>query len=427
MINSSTDIQGLSYSFVQADRSAQDQIFARRQNEYNLLLKAYSGISSKMTDFQGILETAIKQKSMESNSVTLSEEGFATVTADSNAVSGSYEINIAQKASAHQIALDFASETDPVPTSGVVTLDLGGTSFSIDMSTLGTGADLSTFRDAVNNHVDNPGMSASIVRVDGGVKLMLSSDTTGASNVVSITTNGDPALADFDTAIAGQQQIRAASDATIYMGANQEITLTSTSNTFKNVIDGVTIDIQKLHETATDTLTFTVGQDVEATKDNAQKFVDGYNALIKELDKHGEGALKTNSGLRMINSQMSREISSFNLMSVGIEIDRYGKMSIDETAFKEALDADPNALSKIFSGETGLLSKLDERVDTYIKGSKAFIPTSKEMVQSRLDSLQDQMTRFDKRMEQTYNRYVSQFSKMQGIISQMQQTSGLFQ
>lgn len=426
MISSSTDIQGLAASFVQADRAARDQLFGMRQNEYNATLKAYSSISEKLTSFQTALKDLEKSGEIESFGVTQSEEDFADITATSNASSGVYEINVAQKASAHKISLDFASETDPVADSGNVTFDVGGDSFTIDMSTLGAGADLRDLRDAINSDPANPGISASIVRTNGGVKLMLGSEETGAANVVTVSTDGDPALADFDAAIAGQEEISSAKDARIFLGSNQNVELTSSSNTFDNAIDGIEITIDKVHTDPTETLTFEVGQDPEATQETVQKIVDSYNAIVSEISKQKSGALSSNSTIRSIEGQLRRDISSFGLMEMGIEVDRYGKMKIDESDFKDYLQDNPTGLSDTFSGDNGLISTLDDRLDTYLKGQDSVLKSSTASVRGRLDSLNDQMQRFDQRMENVYNRYVSQFAEMQSLISQMEQTSGMF-
>lgn len=426
MINSSTDIQGLAYSFVQADRAAKDNLFARRENEYNATLKAYSSLTTKLNEFKNLLTDLSDSGAIEQFSVTQSSEEYASIVADSNAASGTYEINVSQKASAHQIALGFASETDPIGNSGQVTVGLGADSFTIDMSTLPAGADLSDLRDAINSDPNNPGVSASIVRTNGSVQLMIGSEETGATNTVSISTNGDPALANLDTAIAGQTEISQAKDAIIYLGSNQELELVSSSNTFDNVIDGLEITIDKVHADPTETLSFTVGQDSDATKEKVQEIADAYNAIVSEISKNQEGVLSGNSTLRTISNQLRRDLSGFNLMEMGIEIDRYGKMKIDSSDFKDYLEANPKGLSGVFAGDTGLIATLETRIETYVQGKDAMLVSSKSMVQTRLDSLNEQIMRFDERMENVYNRYVSQFAEMQSIVSQMEQTSGMF-
>lgn len=426
MISSSTDIQGLARSFLQADRAAQDNLFARRESEYNQTLKAYSSLTTKLNDFKSMLKDLNESGAIEQFAVTQSSDEYATVTADSSAATGTYEINVAQKASAHQVALGFANETDLVGNSGQVTIDLGADSFTIDMSTLPADATIADFRDAINADPNNPGVSASLVRANGSVQLVIGSKETGAANTVNISTNGDPALADLEAAIAGQTEISQAKDAIIYMGSNQELELTSSSNTFKDVIDGIEIKVDKVHTDPTETLSFTVGQDPEATKEKVQEIADAYNAIVSEIDKQKEGALSSNSTLRTISSQLRGDLSGFNLFEMGIEVDRYGKMSIDSTDFDEFIETNPNGLSDIFAGDTGLIAKLESRIDSYTQGKNSMLVSSKSIVQDRLDNLNDRMMRFDERMENVYNRYVSQFAQMQSTISQMEQTSGMF-
>lgn len=426
MIGSSTDIQGLAMSFVQADRAAKDNLFAKRGNEYNQTLKAYSNLTTKLNEFKTLLTDLDDSGAIESYAVTQSTDEYATVTADANAATGSYEINVAQKASAHQIALGFSSESDPVGDSGEVYIDLGTESFTIDMSTLGAGANLKDFRDAINSDPNNPGVSASIVRTNGSVQLMVGSEETGAANTVSISTNGDPALADIDAAIAGQTEISQAKDAKIFLGSNQELELTSSSNTFEDVIDGLEITIDKVHTDPTETFSFEVGQDPEATEEKLKEITEAYNGIISEISKQKNGVLSSNSALRTIESQLRRDLGDFDLASAGIEIDRYGKMKVNSTDFKEFLEDNPKGLSNIFSGDTGLIEKMEARVEGYVKGKDSMLVSSKAIVQSRLDSLNDQMLRFDERMENVYNRYVQQFAQMQNTISQMEQTAGMF-
>src|SRR5690606_39641375 len=151
MINSGTDIQSLAYNFVQADRASQDQYFSSRKSSYQARLKAYNSISEKVNALQTTLTELSKNKQFEAFKVTQSAEGYAKITAGANTASGQYQISIDKLATAHQVALDFTSETELMPTSGSLTLGVGVDSFSLDMSSLKADATLSDLRDAINN------------------------------------------------------------------------------------------------------------------------------------------------------------------------------------------------------------------------------------------------------------------------------------
>ncbi|EKE73986.1 flagellar filament capping protein FliD [Gallaecimonas xiamenensis] len=431
-ISSSFDVQTLASQYVAADRSKMDAYFSSQQTYYQSRLKAYNAISSQISTFQEALGKLSGTNAFQSFGVTQGDETYAKITAGSSAVAGQYQLHVSQLASADQYTLDFASETDPVGNSGTLTLGLGSDSFDIDMSSLPAGATISDLRNAINSASDNPGVRASLVRTGGSVKLMLTSEKTGAANTLSISTNGDPALASLDTAIAGKTQLSTAQDALVYLGDNQSLAISSESNTLDNVIDGLTIELTKAHTDPADTLSFTVGRDMDATKEDLKSFIDGYNALIDQLKKYTtaeDGASPVLSGdatARTLQSQMRGLFNSVNLSQLGLKTDKFGKYSLDEDKLGDFLEANPNGLNSVLGGKDGIMNKLDTMLDGYVKGNSSVLKTSVASTQANLDRLTDRMDQFDLRMEQQYNRYVAQFTQMQTIVSQMQQTSSLF-
>ena len=425
MINSTTDIQTLAYNFVQADRASQDKLFSSRKSSYEAKLKAYNSITSKVNELKTALNDLSKSKQLEAYSVTQSAEGYANITAGANTASGQYQINIDQLATAHQVALNFSSETAPITRTGTLTLGVGtgddAKSFTLDMSTLKEGATLSDLRDAINKASDNPGVRATLVRSGDSVKLLVSSEETGSSNTLTLSASDN---AEMTNAINSMTVVSTAQDAKIRLGGTLE--LTSATNKFENVIDGLTIDITKTHEPG-EVLTFTVGQDLDATKEQLQKLVDGYNAVVNTVSSQNDSkTLSGDSTTRMLLSQMRSELGQFNLYQLGLEYDRSGKLSLNSSKLENFLQENPEGLTQVLSGETGLLKSLSKKLDSFTKGDSALLNSAKNTVQSNLDRLQDRMDRFDLRMEQLYNRYVNQFSQMQTLILQMEQTFGMF-
>lgn len=433
MINSTTDIQTLAYNFVQADRASQDKLFSSRKSSYEAKLKAYNSITSKVNELKTALNDLSKSKQFEAYSVTQSAEGYAKITAGANTATGQYQISIDQLATAHQVALSFSSEAELMPTSGTLILGIGGDedpdsapakSFTIDMSTLKEGATLADLRDAINKASDNPGIRATLVRSGDSVKLLISSEETGTQNKLTMTSSDSELAGLVEQFNNPANEVSKPQDAKIRLGGTLE--LTSASNKFENVIDGLTIDITKTHEPG-EVLTFTVGQDLDATKEQLQKLVDGYNAVVNTVSSQNDSkTLSGDSTTRMLLSQMRSELSQFNLYELGIEYDRSGKLSLNSSKLENFLQENPEGLTQVLSGETGLLKSLSKKLDSFTKGDSALLNSAKNTVQSNLDRLQDRMDRFDLRMEQLYNRYVNQFSQMQTLILQMEQTFGMF-
>lgn len=422
MINGSTDIRTLAAQFVQADRANQDQFFNTRKASYEDTLKLYSSLTSSVNELRDSLRTLTQTKQFESYSVEQSAEGFANITASNQAAAGRYDIHIDQRATAHQVALDFGSESDPLPTSGQLTFGVGAESFSIDMAALGGDGDLRALRNAINSDENNPGVTASIVRTGGEVKLLINSTETGAANALTMSTDGDPALTSIQDAMDNKTELSQAQDARIFLGGAGGLELTSASNKFENVIDGVTIDLQKTHQTADEVLTFTIGQDSEATRSELQKIVDGYNKIVGEAGKNGSG----DGTSRRLIQQLRSEFAQAGLTSAGIEFDRSGKLSINSSRMDSFLADNPDGLTELMTGDGGVLKSLTGRLEGFTRGDSSLLGSSTSSVRSSLTQLEDRMDRFDQRMEQTFNRYVAQFSQMQTMISRMEQTASLF-
>src|SRR5690606_16221503 len=108
-------------------------------------------------------------------------------------------------------ALSF-DPTATLASDGEFSIDLAGNSFSVDLAGLPANAKLSDLAAAINNHADNDGVSATLVRSGTETFLVISSDESGAANQVnlSFTPGAAPAGADITAALAGQKELKAA-------------------------------------------------------------------------------------------------------------------------------------------------------------------------------------------------------------------------
>lgn len=417
MINGSTDIQSLAYQFVQADRAKQDGMFASRKRGFEDTLKLYRDLTSQINSLRDSVREMSRGGQFEAFSVTPSAEGFANIAAGKNAAAGQYQIHIDQLATAHQVTLEFGSEDDPLPATGSFTLGVGGNSLTIDLATLGPDATVRTLRDAINGHDDNEGVRASLIRTDGSVRLMLASEETGATNSLTMSSTN----ATLQAALDNRTEVSAARDARIFLGGEGGLELTNASNRFENVLDGLTLDLQKTHQPG-ESLTFTVGQDMDATRERLQKLVDGYNKIV-DTATAGD---RTNSTARVLLNQLRSELSGSGMTLAGLELNRSGKMTINSSRMESYLETNPEGLSGILSGDTGLLKTLETRLDSFTRGNSSTLRSATTSVQSSLDLLTDRMDRFDLQMDRQMNRYIQQFSQMQSVIAQMQQTFNMF-
>lgn len=444
-VNSSSDVASLAQQYVQADRASRDQYFSSQQNRYNAQLSAYNDISEQLGTFQDAAESLIDERNANQYSVTAPEDSVATVTTSGDADTGSYELFVEQLASPDKYALTFDEDTT-LPTSGSLELSLGDESFSVDMAQFSDGANLASLRDAINNDQDNPGIRASIIRSGGESMLVIASEEAGADNTVAMSTDGSAAMSDFAAAITNRTQLSQAQDAVVYLGQNKALKVTSDSNHLDEVIGGLDITLNKVSKDDTDTMTFSVESDADATADKLQEFVDSYNDLISTMRQYTNNnstisedddssssspALSGDSTVRLLKNQIRNVFSSANLYSLGLEVDSSGQLALDKDRLTDTLATSPDALNTVLfgtdsRGKTGALGQLDDLLDTYIQGPSAVMNSRQDSVQQNLDRLQDQMDAFDQQMDNQYQRYLSQFTAMQQLVSQMQSSANLF-
>ena len=362
------------------------------------------------------------------NTASVSSETNMNVTASADAVSGDYDIFVEQLAQAHQIALSF-DPSQPLSTDGELAVSLGTDSFSVDLAGLPAGATLTDLASAINNHADNSGVKATLMRSGSETFLVLTSEESGVANTVSttFTPGADANGANISNAIASQQELTSAQDAIVKLGANSNITVTSTSNQLDNVIDGVSINLTQAQQAGETPIKVSVAQDNEKSVENIQQFVDKFNTLLSSINDND--ALKRDvmaSGIgRSLRNDFQGEFAGKTLFSIGIEFDRYGKLSIDKGKLEDAIATQPEQLTHMLTGADGLMAKLEQRVEPYTK-SYGLINDKKNTLQASLNLVTDKQQRHEYSMEQVYNRYLSQFTQMQITISKLESSMGQF-
>ena len=139
-------------------------------------------------------------------------------------------------------------------------------------------------------------MTASVVNTGTSFELVLTAKSTGAAGVISLDTSTmDPAssLAAANTPVAdpldpyaasGRSVLVKAQDAIVRVGSETGTAITKSSNTFADVIDGVSMTFTKAHASGDAPVTLTVGADTSGTTANVQAFVDAFNKLKATLN-----------------------------------------------------------------------------------------------------------------------------------------------
>jgi len=394
----------------------------RNESNYKTQRDALSKLRTSLTTFKSAA-SGLKTGSatMLVNSATVSQEGYVTANVGTKAQAGSYQFYVEQLASKQQIAVQGLVDGN---LSG--TLTLKGQAFE-----LGGYATLDEAAKAINATADL-GVQATLVRSNGEVSLVLTSAESGTANAFSHSLTGSAATT---------TTLSTAADARIRMGGSfgdGGIELTSSSNTFDNVIDGVSLSVNKVHTATDSALTLTVDQDKSATKGKAQSFVDAFNALMTSFDSltasgsdsSARGALAGDSSVRAIESRLNAllrtDFGGNSLINFGISADRNGKLIIDNARFEAAVAKNPEGFEALFTGKDNLLDSIDKTVASYTSNTNGMLKNRMDTLDMNLRRIDEQFENLQQQYDTYYSRYLKQYTSMMQTMQNMEQTFGMF-
>ena len=215
--------------------------------------------------------------------------------------------------------------------------------------------------------------------------------------------------------------------------------MTSTSNSITGIAEGLKLELKTLG-----TATVTLKQDVDSTFEKIKSVIDQYNSvndfintkMAKGAELQGDGSLmRVQSNLRMKMSGMVQGLSTDlrQLTSIGIESDRFGKLSIDETKLKEAIKDKSGSVHELFNSSDGIITRLGSYVDSLTKSGEGLISEKQKTFESRIKDINKSIERLEGRletrrktltrqfsaMEQTMSRFMNQGAWLEGQIGQM--------
>lgn len=288
-------------------------------------------------------------------SVKSSDDEAISATASASAIPGVYQMTIDATAKAHQVASQGFSDTDSEITQGTFEIRLG----SGDPKTITIDSNnnkLSDLASAINS--SGTGISATIVKDSAGgatpYRLLLSSSKTGASNQITVTNN---LAADNGSAVKPVinfgTPVQAASDARVTLGSGTgAISVTSSTNQFKEAIGGVSFDL--LQPTIGQTVSLTVAKDNTAAVAAVQSFVDSFNGVLNYISENSRYNEATEQGGLFLGNQSAAKIQQTlrttiqnvvpganplanRLSTVGIRFNDSGTLVLDKAKLEDAL------------------------------------------------------------------------------------------
>ena len=426
-------VQQMATQLAQYDIQASQTRLNRNKTSYNSELSAVTQLKSALSTFSsavsGLKSSSSSTSNMLVNSATFSAEGYATASVGSTAVSGSYQFFVKQLAAKDQVALQGLSDGDLG--SGELTIGQGSDSFRIDMSGI---TSLSALASAINGASDNTGVKATLVRSDGAVNLVLTSDESGEDQAITLSSSN----AAMQGSIDARKQLSSAQDAIVYLGGQGGIELRNASNTFDKAIDGVSLTFTKVSDPAEAPLSLDIGRDKDATSKKPQGFLDAYNTLMSSIGtltasgsgSTTRGALAGDSAVQAIKSAVNGLIrTSFggvNLIGYGVSADSSGKLTLDSSKLEKALAQNADGFEQLFSDKGNLIDSLSSALKTYTSSTSGLLTSRVNSLNDKLADIDDQFDDLQTRYNNSYARYLKQYTNLMQVMNSMDQTSSMF-
>ncbi len=411
---SGLDLESLVVDLVNAEIAPQSFQLDQREAQLQTELSAVGTLRASLDNLATVLEDFTEVDNLLSRTASSGNEDLFSVSADQTAVAASYQVEVTQLAESQRLKSAAFADADAEVGTGTLTIRVGedpdppetdeegnpilAPSFDIVLEEESNS--LTDLRDAINNATDNPGVTASIVNGDDGAFLLLTSDSTGTENQLTITASdgnvGLDALTFDPNDVAGSalEQENAAVDAIVVVDG---ITITNSSNTISTAIEGVTLTLETAEPGTTASLDVKI--DETAITQRVDTFIFNYNSVIDTInaltvfdaDTGVSGPLIGDSTARILEDQLrgilgnpiSGLSGSFDtLADIGITLDpTSGRLLKDQVlegfenidTVAEAIDSDLRGLAELFASENGVANQLVALIESYVEEDGALV------------------------------------------------------
>jgi len=430
---------GMDYNSIIEQLIALERIPITRMTERKSLYKAqqdaWRDINTRLSSLDNKLSDLRLSSTFQGRAVTSSKAELVTATAGTAALTGTYSVKVIQLAQAHRVASTEAVEVDE---DGFV-LNLGeGETETLEIKVGGAdeGTTITftgkvTLADIVKaiNEAD-AGVRASII----AGRLVLESAETGKDNTIDLggTLVDQLKLKKEDGNINTIQQ---AQDAELEINGIQ---ITSSSNTVKDAVQGVTFTLKGV--TDGEPVQITISHDIDSAVSKIKAFVDQYNSVMSFIaektkvvmtdsgDISSTGTLQGDGTANRLRSALRYEVtraieteSQFNQLAVlGITTNKEGMLEIDETKLKEALQANPEAVAEFFREKA---DNLKDFIQGYIRYGTGILAEKQESIGRLIKDIDRQIERLEERIARKEESLVRQFTALEQVLANFQNQS----
>jgi flagellar hook-associated protein 2 len=387
------------------------------------IISAYQSVNTKMSALQSAADAMTQPSSWQAASATSSSSSLVA-TAAAGAPAGSYSFDVTSLAKA-QVTTAVVPSSGAITTGAGLDISINGAAPTHINITSDTASDVAS---AINSA--NVGVQAMVVNTDQGTVLQLSATKTGTANSFSISgLNANPIVQ------------TSAADAQITVGDPNAggYTVTSSSNTFTNLIPNVTLTATALQTG----VTVKVASDAASIANKMQAMVDAANAALSEIGNQTAytpaatgstsggkaGPLLSDLGVQDLQQKIlsagstgSTGYGSFS--QLGIQLSKDGQYTFDRNAFLAAYAADPvkvqNAVQNPTDGLATTLKSVAAKATDFTTGT---LTTAISGANDYVNSLNTEIDDWGTRLQDKQAALQQQFTAMETALGKLKDQS----
>jgi flagellar hook-associated protein 2 len=443
---SGLDLEGL-VTKLMATEQQPVTLLQSKSSKLSVQVSAYGQIKSSLSSFQDAANAFLSTEKYSATAATSSDNSIVSATSNSTAAAGSYSIKVLGLTQGQRVT--SAAGSSPTVAAGTLTIQLGtyttasGTTSFTAGSTAATpinftGSSLTELRDAINSA--KTGVTASIVNDGSNDRLVMASNSTGATTAFKITGTDGLASLSYDASTGATSTLNSLQTAQDASAIIQGITVTRTSNAFSDVIPGVTLNLASVSSTAAN---ITVSKDSSQATALVQGFIKAYNdsfATITTLTSYDStkkvastltGDTTATSARNTIRNAVTQGITlsdgtTMRLQDLGVTLQKDGTLKLEyPDKLSTALSTNASKVSEFLGGTTtqkGLGKLVSNTLDSMI-GVGGTVVARTDGLDTSIKSISKQIDSWSTRLTAIEARYRTQFSALDTAISSMKQTS----
>lgn len=418
-----------------------------READFQAKITALGSLTGGLASLQSSAAALKDATGLDSFTATSGNTTALAVTAGTDAVAGTYQVEVTSLATAQQVRSAAFAGSDDVVGTGTLTIQVGADA-AVDVAIDSDHETLAGIAQAINA-TEDIGVSATVVDDgNGNVYLTMLSNETGLANTITMTMSDDDGDNTDGAGLSALYTDPGAQTLTQTQGAtNAELTVNGiaverASNTIDDLLTGITMTLKQ--EDPGNPFQVTVTGDASAITSKVNEFVSKYNALVGVFDEFqgydadtGVGGLlqgdsttrQLRSGLRnLLTEQVEGVADEVNGLSfLGVEVGDDGLLTVDDTVLATAIADHRDDVITFFSndedGNDGIARRFDDFIDSYL-GSSGVLAAKNDGLQSSISGIDDQIERINLRLEQKERTIRHQFEALEVLLANFEGTQG---